>query len=246
MAKYAKYSTYEPTEIERLIELPKHWHIASLRRLLTEPLVNGLFKKREHWGSGTKIINVFDAYVNGNVIDESSLDRVACDESELKKYSVNHGDFIFVRSSLKLEGIGKSASVLNPNQSMVFECHLVRGRPNTNTMEPKFLCYFLNSSYSRQSLVALSNQVTMATIDQEKIKSLPIAIPPIDEQQAIARFLDFKTAQIDALIEKQKSLLDKLAENRTALISHAVTGKIDVRNFKIPQPIKNSNIEVIR
>ncbi|MBL0445997.1 restriction endonuclease subunit S [Aeromonas veronii] len=227
MSQYAAHQAYKPTGIERLVELPKHWNVASLRRLLTEPLANGLFKKREHWGSGTKIVNVFDAYVDGDVVDEQSLDRVACDESELRKYSVKHGDFVFVRSSLKLEGIGKSASVLKPSESIVFECHLVRGCPDTNTIEPTFLCYFLNSSYSRQSLVALSNQVTMATIDQEKFKSLSIAIPPIPEQQVIARFLDFKTAQIDALIAKKKALLDKLAEKRTALINHAVTKGLD-------------------
>ena len=52
---------------------------------------------------------------------------------------------------------------------------------------------------------------------------LPIPVPPIEEQKVIARFLDFKTAQIDALIAKKQSLLGKLAEKRTALISHAVT-----------------------
>lgn len=52
---------------------------------------------------------------------------------------------------------------------------------------------------------------------------LPIPVPPVEEQKVISRFLDFKTAQIDALIAKKKALLDKLAEKRTALISHAVT-----------------------
>jgi len=247
MTQYAAYQAFKPTGLERLVELPQHWSITSLRRLLTEPLANGLFKKREHWGSGTKIVNVFDAYVDGDVIDERSLDRVICDDLELKKYSVKHGDFVFVRSSLKLEGIGKSASVLNPSEPMVFECHLVRGCPDSKKIEPTFLCYFLNSNYSRQSLVALSNQVTMATIDQEKFKSLPIAIPPISEQKAIARFLDFKTAQIDALIsamggsgnssvssDKKKSMVALLHEYRSALITNAVTGKIDVCHFQIP------------
>lgn len=67
----------------------------------------------------------------------------------------------------------------------------------------------------------------MATIDQEKFKSLSIAIPSISEQQTIARFLDFKTAQIDTLIAKKQTLLEKLAEKRTALISHAVTKGLD-------------------
>lgn len=61
----------------------------------------------------------------------------------------------------------------------------------------------------------------------EFIGNLPILLPDVEEQQTIARFLDYKTAQIDALIAKQKMLLDKLAEKRTALISHAVTKGLD-------------------
>lgn len=246
MLHLPKYSEYKPTRIDRLSEIPKHWDIAPLRRLLTEPLANGLFKKREHWGTGTKIVNVFDAYVVGDVVDELSLERVACDDSELDKYAVKHGDFVFVRSSLKLDGIGKSAFIINPCEPLVFECHLVRGCPNTSLVDPKFLCYFLNSSFSRQSLVALSNQVTMATIDQEKFKSLPVAIPPLSEQKAIVRFLEFKTAQIDSLISlmggsvdaeksaKKKSMVFLLREYRSAIITNAVTGEIDVRCLDVP------------
>lgn len=64
-------------------------------------------------------------------------------------------------------------------------------------------------------------------MDSQAYLDESITYPPLGEQQAIARFLDFKTAQIDVLIAKKKSLLDKLAEKRTALISHAVTKGLD-------------------
>ena len=54
-------------------------------------------------------------------------------------------------------------------------------------------------------------------------------LPPLPEQRAIAAFLDHETAQIDALIAKVHEAIDRLKELRTALISAAVTGKIDVR-----------------
>ena len=54
-------------------------------------------------------------------------------------------------------------------------------------------------------------------------------MPPIDEQTMLAAFLDRETAQIDALIAKVQEAIDRLKELRTALISAAVTGKIDVR-----------------
>jgi len=58
---------------------------------------------------------------------------------------------------------------------------------------------------------------------------MPLPIPSIYEQQAIADFLDRETAKIDALINKIREGIEKLKEYRTALISAAVTGKIDVR-----------------
>ena len=59
--------------------------------------------------------------------------------------------------------------------------------------------------------------------------SAPINLPPVSEQQKIADFLDRETAKIDSLIEKEKQIIEKMKEYRTALISAAVTGKIDVR-----------------
>ncbi len=70
---------------------------------------------------------------------------------------------------------------------------------------------------------------TLPIIDQEEVGYLPFAVPPVPEQQAIAAFLDRETAKIDALVAKVREAIDRLKELRTALISAAVTGKIDVR-----------------
>ncbi|MBZ8142940.1 restriction endonuclease subunit S [Rubrivivax gelatinosus] len=77
-------------------------------------------------------------------------------------------------------------------------------------------------------------------LSAETIGRLKIVFPPLEEQKAITRFLDFKTAQIDALIAKKEELLERLAEKRTALISHAVTKGLDPS-----APMKDSKIEWI-
>jgi type I restriction enzyme S subunit len=66
-------------------------------------------------------------------------------------------------------------------------------------------------------------------VPDDFIRDFRHPIPPLDEQRAIAAFLDRETARIDALIEKIRKSIDLLREYRTALISAAVTGKIDVR-----------------
>ncbi|MDE2735397.1 MAG: hypothetical protein OXI72_13450 [Gemmatimonadota bacterium] len=66
-------------------------------------------------------------------------------------------------------------------------------------------------------------------MDRNDVHAERTAVPPLPEQRAIASFLDRETAKIDALIAKVQEAIDRLKELRTALISAAVTGKIDVR-----------------
>ena len=67
-------------------------------------------------------------------------------------------------------------------------------------------------------------------MNAEKYKELTLAIPIVDEQKRIIRFLDRETARIDALIEKTENSVELLKERRSALITAAVSGQIDVRD----------------
>jgi type I restriction enzyme S subunit len=213
--------------IEWLGEIPAHWGVRRLRQLIAEPFKNGIFKKKEHWGRGTAVINVGDLY-SGNEIDPNSLDRLDCSEAEQRKYAASQGDFFFVRSSLKLEGIGKSASLLKDSEPSVFECHIVRGRPMIDLIEPKFLSFLLNSTYARAWFVAAANTVTMATIDQSKVKDLMIGLPPYTEQEQVAESICRDLAAVDGTASRIDLVIEKLREYRSALITNAVTGQIKV------------------
>ena len=91
----------------------------------------------------------------------------------------------------------------------------------------KFFYYWL--LYRRPILISLSEGGGQPNLSQEDLKSIRCAVPDLIEQKAIATFLDTKTAQIDALIDKVETSIEKLKEYRSALITAAVTGKIDVR-----------------
>ena len=75
----------------------------------------------------------------------------------------------------------------------------------------------------------ICNKATITHFTQEKFNELKIALPPNNEQQIIANFLDTEITKIDNLTGMIKGSMDKLREYRSALISAAVTGKIDVR-----------------
>jgi restriction endonuclease S subunit len=89
----------------------------------------------------------------------------------------------------------------------------------------------MNSRIARWQIeVVLSGGSGLANnIAQQVVKDLIVALPAPNEQEAIAAFLDRETARIDALAAKVRDAIDRLKELRTALISAAVTGKIDVR-----------------
>ncbi len=215
--------------IEWLGKIPAHWSIKPLKRVLFDGLTNGLFLKKDQYGSGAKLVNVVDLYRDNFLIDHESLERVGANSSETVNYGVLPGDILFVRSSLKREGIGAAACIATVPEPTVFECHVVRARPNEQLLLPTFLVNYLNSVRTRQRLVALSETTTMTTIAQPKLGTLEIVVAPLLEQRAIVDHIDRDTSQLNSLIVKVRNAIDKLMEYRTALISAAVTGKIDVR-----------------
>lgn len=217
-------------------EVPEHWGVKRLRRVISAPLVNGIFKKKEEFGEGTLLVNVFDVYQNDFRIKFGSLDRVRCDTNEISSYQVLPGDLFFVRSSLKQEGIAVVAVAGDYLEAAVFECHLIRARPDRKLLDARYGSYLLNSAMYRFEMIAKAKITTMTTIDQEAILSALLPAPPVNEQKAIAIFLDRETAKLDKLTTETKRTITLLQERRTALISAAVTGKIDVRGLTVARP----------
>lgn len=208
--------------------IPKGWKVVALRRLLSEPLTNGLFKTKQFFGEGTRLVNVGDVYAQDNIINPSGLERVKANSREKASYQVLKGDIFFVRSSLKLEGTGASSMMPDCEEETVFECHVIRGRPKASVIDPEYLIRYLNAASVRSALVADAKTVTMSTLDQQAFLRLPVLVPPQEQQRPIcdalrAMFEKFNQAKIQ--IESQIQTLQTL---RSTLIAHAVTGKIKV------------------
>lgn len=93
--------------------------------------------------------------------------------------------------------------------------------PAQKSINKNFLKYWLKSL--KPGLRVLSSSNTQDNLNLEKVRNLPILLPPLSEQQAIVDYLDRETAQIDSLIAAKERLLELLAEKRRAIITHAVT-----------------------
>lgn len=94
-----------------------------------------------------------------------------------------------------------------------------------------FQYMMLSNPFVSQVSVVIQDRVKMPKINQIELGEILILVPPLSEQQQIAVFLDEKTTKIDALIDELESQLRDLATYRQAVITEAVTGKVDVRDW---------------
>ncbi|WP_431840866.1 restriction endonuclease subunit S [Gordonia hongkongensis] len=91
--------------------------------------------------------------------------------------------------------------------------------------------YYFLSTFLRPVALAGSNTVTMESIRRPLLTNFKVAVPPVDEQQRITAYLDDQTAKIDTTIAETERFIELSRERRSALITAAVTGQIDVREM---------------
>ncbi len=232
MTQYSVYPIYKPSNIDWLGKIPEHWNVWKV--------THGF----NRIGSGTTPKSDNAIFYDGNIpwVTTSELrETIILDtvqkvtEEAVSSYSALK---VYPKGSLAIAMYGATIGrlgMLGVDATFNQAC-CVFSEPTV--FDTRFVYYWL--WMRRPILISLSNGGGQPNLSQDDLKKLWIPIPSIEEQQAIVRFLDFKTTQIDALIAKQQSLLDKLAEKRTALISHAVTKGLDPS-----VPMKDSGVEWI-
>ena len=219
----------KPSCVPWLGDIPQHWEVMNLKNVLACRLTNGLFKRGDAFGSGVPLVNVADIYAPDGRIRPEGLERVRATPGEVDTFRVLPGDLFFVRSSLKLEGTGKCAFVESPDADTVFECHVVRARPDHRRIVTRFLSMFLGSWVGVNNTVSRANTVTMSTLAQGAINSLPIVVPPLLEQRGILGLVDSESRPLTTAIARLEREIALLREYCTRLVADVVTGKLDVR-----------------
>ncbi len=214
--------------VEWLGEVPEHWDIKRLRYLGN--CQNGINIGAEYFGSGYPFVSYSDVYKN-EVLPKKGSGLVESTKQDRKIYSVLVGDVMFTRTSETVEEIGLSSTCLATIEEASFAGFLIRFRPLANVLEVNFSKYYFRNVLMRTFFIKEMNLVTRASLSQDLLKKLPVTLPPLKEQVMIAKFLDRKSEVFKNLTGNAKLAIKLLQERRTALISAAVTGKIDVRNW---------------
>ena len=218
------------SEIAWLGDIPKHWQI---RRILSV---------------STKITNGFvgptrDIYVEEGVRYLQSLHikkgKIIADNAyfvsdewsnDKRKSILRSGDVLIVQTG----DIGQAALVTDEFAGS--NCHaLIIVSPKHEVILGGWIAHVAESEYGLHTLLSIQTGALHPHLNCGDVKDMSLPVPPLDEQKLILSFLEYEKEKFDALMKSAEASTAILQERRSALISAAVTGKIDVRNYK-PQP----------
>ena len=201
-----KYEKYKDSGIDWLGEIPEHWEVEKM-------------KFYYHFSMGQTILK--SDLLNGGFIPVYSATESNKIFGYLSKAKVvlEKGDFVIPARGNSIGYVYLVEKKSTCTQTTIY------GKRINNRINPKYLYYYQTGF--RLSLFQF-DRTAIPQITVEQVKDNPIPVPPLDEQTAIANYLDRKTAQIDAKIKKTNKLIELLKEYKTALISEVVTGKIKV------------------
>ena len=225
----ARYPEYRRSAIDWLNAIPAHWETLPLGRLFSR------IKRTGH--PSALLLSVYRDH--GVVLKSSRDDNFNKASDDLSTYQlVKVGDLVIN----KMKAWQGSVAVSNYEGivSPAYFTYQVSSQKYSQAAHPQYLHFLLRSTdYVAQYLrVSKGIRVNQWDLDPDSFKTLPLLLPSLDEQQAIARFLDHETARIDQLIAKQERLIELLKEKRQAVISHAVT-----KGLNPDVPMKDSGVE---
>ena len=221
--------------VEWLGQVPEHWKIVNIQRVLnsieqgSSPVAQNQTPDVGEYG-----VLKISAVKKGKFIASES--KTLDSKSQLEeKYRVKLGDLLVTRANTPLL-VADACVVRDEPNAPTMMCDLIYRLNITSDIFNEFLCYWLlsNSGRTQIELDARGSSMTMAKVSQGHIKAWKVVLPEMVEQIAIVEYLDKRLTEIDNLIDKANSAIQLMQERRTALISAAVTGKIDVRNWQNP------------
>ena len=231
--------------VEWLGEVPEHWEVCKLKHIISA-LESGVSvnsadvpAQRDEIG----ILKTSCVYTRFFRVEENKT--VIKEEHSRVKCPVRKGAIIISRMNTP-ELVGASAlvdvdasNIFLPDRlwQTIFE--------EDDKQSPEFVAYFMMIEGFRHqiSLAAEGASSSMQNITKEDYLSISITLPSLSEQEEIAVYLDKKLADLNCLVDKALSAIELMQERRTALISAAVTGKIDVRHHA-SHPTGNDTSEV--
>lgn len=214
----------KPSGIEWLDDIPAHWEVSAIKRF-ADKITDGA-----HISPETE--NGIYHFVSTKDVGDDSIDFENClRTSEASfEYMVKTGcrplvgDVLFSKDGT----IGRTV-VVRDDRDFVVASSLIIIRPTKSALDSNFLNCLCQSSVVSSQVESFVKGAGLPRLSIQNLLRVIGCFPPLAEQKAIATFLGQELSKFDTLTAEAQRAIDLLQERRTALISAAVTGQIDVR-----------------
>ncbi|HEY9178344.1 MAG TPA: restriction endonuclease subunit S [Flavipsychrobacter sp.] len=204
--------------------IPEEWEVESLGKL--GEFKNGINKGKEEFGHGYPLVNIMDVFGVIKVYN-GQFSLVNSTEKERKEYSLKKGDVLFIRSSVKPEGVGLTSLICEDINEAVYSGFIIRFRSSSEIdFNFKTQCFYEKGF--RQRLLNKSTISANTNINQVALKSLTIPLPPLPEQRKIAAIL----STWDDAIQTTQALIARLQLRNKGLAQQLLTGKKRLKGFE--------------
>jgi len=212
--------------VEWLSDMPEHWDALPLKRIVAVPVTDGPHETPEILDDGIPFVSA-ESIRNNRIDFERKRGFISVEDHcrYSKKYKPKRDDIFMIKSGATTGNL----AIVETDEEFNIWSPLAVVRANINRALPKYILFAMNSKEFQASVQLFWSYGTQQNIGMNIIENLPIPLPPLPEQRAIANHLDQETGKIDNLISKVEGAIEKLKEYRSGIITAAVTGKIDVR-----------------
>lgn len=235
--RFSGYSSYRASGARWLGDIPEHWQLRRLKFIAD--IQNSNVDKKTHDGeTPVKLCNYVDVYYRDHITGDVDFMSATATSDEIRRFQLRPGDVLITKDSEAWDDIAVPAVVSEELEGVLCGYHLAQIRPKADRAIGDYIFRAFEAHPVRDQFRVRANGITRFGLSRDAVASATFPVPPLDEQRAIAGFLDRETAKIDGLVAKKRRLIELLAENRTALISHAVT-----KGLNPDAPMKPSGIE---
>ena len=217
-------------------ELPPGWKLEKLK-FFGDVRNSNVDKTISEDEEPVRLCNYTDVYYNDRITPDLHFMEGSATDAEIERFQLKRGQVIITKDSEGWDDIGIPALVTEDMPEVLCGYHLSVFEPGPE-LDGGFLAWLCRAEPLNDQFKLAANGVTRFGLGQYPMKNAFIALPALDTQRLIARFLDEKTARIDGLIEKKRAHLARLAEKRMALITRAVT-----KGLNGQAPMKPSGID---
>jgi type I restriction enzyme, S subunit len=206
--------------------LPSNWNVCRLRNVV-EMLVSNVDKITNESEFPVRLCNYVDVYKNDRITEKLSFMVASATKEEINQFRLHRDDVIITKDSEMWNDIGVPSLVKYTSDDLICGYHLAILRAKKDKLLGSFLFRVLQGRDFQIQFFISANGVTRYGLSQNSIKNVLVPIPPLDEQEAIVRFLDHTDRKIKRYIRAKQKLIKLLNEQKQAIIHQGVTRGLD-------------------